>query len=123
LLAYGEWKYLAELLEHQGMPALTTNTITTLDALADELELVRELGHACDHEETLIGLCCVAAPIYDSTGAVVAAVSFSVPTYRFFEKKSEYIAAILDAARRISGSAGPKLKEYPSYEVEEVRDR
>ena len=123
LLAHSEWEHIAGLLEHQGMPALTPNTITTLEGLADELELVRDFGHACDHEETLIGLCCVAAPIYDSTGTVVAAVSFSVPTYRFFEKETEYIAAILDAARHISGSAGPKLEEYPGYEVKEVRNR
>src|SRR5215212_10830811 len=77
LLAHSEWEHIAGLLEHQGMPALTPNTITTLEGLADELELVRDFGHACDHEETLIGLCCVAAPIYDSTGTVVAAVSFS----------------------------------------------
>jgi DNA-binding IclR family transcriptional regulator len=118
LLAHSEWEYVAELFEDQGMPALTPSTITDLDVLAEELERVRERGYAYDHEETLVGLCCVGAPIYGSGGAVVAAVSLSVPAYRFRPKKEKYTAAILDAARRISESAGPKLKEYPSYEME-----
>lgn len=118
LLAHCEWEYVAELLEDQGMPALTPNTITNLDDLADELERVRERGYAYDHEETLVGLCCVAAPIYGSRGTVVAAVSLSVPAYRFRTRKSKYTAAILDAARRISENAGPKLEEFPGYEME-----
>ena len=118
LLAHSEWEHVAGLLEDQGMPALTPNTITTLDTLAEELEQVRERGCAYDNEETLIGLCCVAAPIYGSEGKVVAAVSFSVPAYRFCPRKDEYTAAILDAGRLISKNAGPKLKEYPNYEME-----
>src|SRR3990170_2667140 len=79
LLAHCEWEYAAELLEDQGLSALTSNTITELDALADELERVRERGYAYDDEETLVGLCCVAAPVYGSKGKVVASVSLSVP--------------------------------------------
>src|ERR687898_521283 len=111
LLAHCEWEYVAELLEDQGLPALTSNTI-------NELERVRERGCAYDDEETLVGLCCVAAPIYGSKGKVVASVSLSVPAYRFHSRKDEYTAAIFDAARHISESAGAKLQEYPSYEME-----
>lgn len=114
LLANSEWKHVAELLEHQGMPALTPNTITDLDVLADELERVRERGYAYDHEETLVGLCCVAAPIYDPGDTVVAAISFSVPAFRFRPREEEYTAAILDAARRISEDAGRALKSTPA---------
>lgn len=109
LLAHTEWEYVAEMLEDQGMPELTPNTITTLDVLAEELERVREQGYAYDNEETLVGLCCVGAPIYGSEGTVVAALSFSVPAFRFQPKKSEYTATILDAARCISENAGPAL--------------
>jgi len=35
LLAHSEWEYVAERLEDQGMPELTPNTITNLDALAE----------------------------------------------------------------------------------------
>lgn len=111
LLAHSDWDYVRRLLEDQGMPALTPNTITTLEGLAAELEQVRERGYAYDHEETLIGLCCVAAPIHDSRGEVIAAVSISVPAYRFGPQEAEYTAAILEAARSISGSPGCTLEE------------
>ena len=114
LLAHSEWGYIAEFFEDQGMPTLTPNTITTLDALAEELERVRERGYAYDSEETLVGLCCVGAPIYSVGGKVVAAISFSVPAYRFCSGKDEYTEAILDVGRRISESASPTLEEYPS---------
>jgi IclR family KDG regulon transcriptional repressor len=121
LLAHTGWEYVAGMFEDQGMPALTPNTINTLDALADELERVRERGYAYDHEETMVGLCCVAAPVYDSEDTVVAAVSLSVPAFRFHPTKDEYTAAILDGARLISEKAGAKLEEYPvhaDYEME-----
>ena len=114
LLAYSEWEYIAELFEDQGMPKSTSNTITTIDALAEELERVRERGYAYDNEETLVGLCCTAAPIYNIGGEVVAAVSFSVPAYRFCSRKDEYTETIVDAARCISESASRTLEEYPN---------
>ena len=117
LLAHSEWEQVAERLEDQGMPALTPNTITTLDVLAEELERVRERGYASDHEEIMVGLCCVAAPVYGPGGEVIAAVSFSVPAYRFVSNEGNYTAAILDAGRRISKDAGANLEEYPDYEV------
>jgi DNA-binding IclR family transcriptional regulator len=118
LLAHCEWEYVAELLKDQGLPALTGNTITNFDVLAEELERVREQGYAYDEEETSVGLCCVAAPIYGSGGKVVASISLSVPAYRLHPKKDEYTAAILDAADRISENAGARLKEYSDYEME-----
>jgi DNA-binding IclR family transcriptional regulator len=119
LLAHSsEWEHVAERLEDQGMPALTSNTITTVGGLAEELERVRERGYAYDHEEIMVGLCCVGAPVHGPGGEVVAAVSFSVPAYRFGPNEDNYTAAIVDAARRISEDAGAKLAEYPDYKVE-----
>lgn len=118
LLAHCEWEYVVQMLKDQGMPELTENTITDLDVLAEELEQVRERGYAYDNEEIMIGLCCVAAPIYDSSGTVVAAISFSVPAFRFCPRKEKYTAAILDAAQCISSNAGVRLKEYPGNKLE-----
>jgi DNA-binding IclR family transcriptional regulator len=46
----------------------------------------------------------VAAPIRDAGGQVVAAVSFSVPAFRFKEREDEYTEGILEAAERISAA-------------------
>lgn len=113
LLASIEWDHVAATFENQGMPALTPNTITTLDVLNKELERVREQGYALDYEETLIGLCCVAAPVRDPAGSTVAAVSLSVPAYRFEPKQEAYTDAVLEAAQRISESVGPEMREFP----------
>lgn len=104
LLASCEWERVAEALEHQGLPALTPNTITDLEGLKDELERVKEQGYAFDEEEVTVGLCCAAAPILNSKGEVIAAVSLSVPAFRFYDGKEKYLAAILEAAERISKS-------------------
>ncbi len=60
----------------------TTRTITTRDALATELDLVRRRGHAVADEELEPGLVAIAAPVRDSAGHVVAALSVSGPSVR-----------------------------------------
>jgi IclR family KDG regulon transcriptional repressor len=95
-----------QLLSASSMPALTPNTITTIEALQDELERVRAQGYAYDIEEAVEELCCVAAPIHDHTGEVVAAMSLSVPAYRFQQCKDQYRQAIIGATRQVSESLG-----------------
>lgn len=58
---------------------MTRNTITTPDAYLAELARVAERGYAVDSEEHEEHIHCVAAPIRDARGEVVAAVSLSVP--------------------------------------------
>lgn len=102
LLASRGWEEIAPALEDQGLPALTPNTITHLDLLRDELREVQKQGYAYDEEEAMVGLCCVAAPIYGRQGEVTAAISLSAPAYRFESCESKYTKAILEAAHRIS---------------------
>lgn len=58
-------------------PALTARTITDASALAAELHRVREQGHAIDDGEIAEGLICVAVPVRQPDGRVLAAVSIS----------------------------------------------
>jgi DNA-binding IclR family transcriptional regulator len=60
----------------------TDQTITTHDALEAELAAVRRNGYATAIAELEDGLVAVAAPVFDSTGACVAALSVSGPAYR-----------------------------------------
>lgn len=106
LLAHRPWEEVVELLKKQGLPRLTTNTIATLEGLRSELDTVRSRGYAYDLEETVLDLRCVAAPIRDHTGEVVAAISFSVPAYRFDQGEERYRAAIVEAARTVSENIG-----------------
>ena len=85
----------------------TKNTITTLAALQQELETVREAGVAFDNEECEIGAKCIAAPIRDYTGKVVAGISITGPQVRLTD---DFIARfrpmLLDYAARISTRLG-----------------
>jgi IclR family transcriptional regulator, KDG regulon repressor len=93
-------------LAWRGLPAFTPNTITDVDELLGLLFQVRAQGYAYDLEEYALELCCVAAPIYNHASVVVAALSFSLPAYRFYERKAVYRAAILEAAKEISERLG-----------------
>jgi len=65
------------------MHSWTQNTITSADALASELSVIRREGIGYDRDEILVGLNCVAAPIFNGSGRAVAALSISGPTGRF----------------------------------------
>ena len=73
---------------------------------SQELEHIRDVGVAYDREETLVGLSCVAAPIYDFTGEVIAALSISLPTVRFLPAESCLTKAVKEATKEISRSLG-----------------
>lgn len=69
------------------LPALTPNSITTVDDLLSELDKVRKLGYALDDEECEIGVRCVAMGIRNASGTVIAGVSVSGPVQRMTEKQ------------------------------------
>lgn len=58
---------------------MTENTLATPAELLDELEQVRRQGWAQDKSEHEAFVHCIATPIRDASGRVVAAASFSVP--------------------------------------------
>jgi DNA-binding IclR family transcriptional regulator len=76
------------LLAHGAIPGpgelerYTDHTITTQEALAAELAAVRRDGYATAVAELEVGLVAVAAPVFDGTGACIAALSISGPAYR-----------------------------------------
>ncbi|MEJ2715910.1 MAG: IclR family transcriptional regulator [Deltaproteobacteria bacterium] len=66
-----------------GLPRFTETTITDRQTLLSELERIRREGLAHDNAEYEVGLRCVAAPVRDSFGLVVAAISVAWPEQRF----------------------------------------
>jgi DNA-binding IclR family transcriptional regulator len=106
ILASRPWDEVQQILLSRGMPMLTSHTITTVDAFKAELAQVAAQGYAYDIEETAEELCCVGAPIRDHSGAVVAALSLSVPTYRFQQTREHYRLAVVGATKQISESLG-----------------
>ena len=106
LLAYSDEEEVKRIIQIAGLPRITENTITDEEELLQNLAKIRKQGFAYDLEEILPDLCCVAAPIYDYTNNVIAAISMSVPAYRFRRSQTEYRDAIVRAAKIISERLG-----------------
>lgn len=70
----------------------TPNTITSLSKLKEHLREARRLGWAKDNEEYIIGNRCVAAPIFDYRGEIIAAVSASGPVSLLTDERVPSIA-------------------------------
>lgn len=86
----------------------TSKTLTDPKALVDHLKKVAKQGYAVDDEEFEEGVKCVAAPIRDYTGNIVAAISISGPAMRMPDKKiaEELASAVKEAGEEISRRLG-----------------
>jgi DNA-binding IclR family transcriptional regulator len=82
LLSYEDLESVHNHYSNIGLTQYTNNTITCVDKLIKELEESREQGYSLDNMEHEIGVCCIAAPIRDHTGRVVAALSIAGPENR-----------------------------------------
>ncbi len=106
LAALPEWE-LADLLSKCDLSPRTSMTITCPVALMEELARVRTQGYAVDDQELEEGLMCLAAPIRNHQGQVVAAISISGSPARFAEGHIEAkVAELIAAANNISISLG-----------------
>lgn len=90
LLAHLEPQRLEEVLKRP-LPRRIKHSITSPDDLRKELEKIRKSGYATDKQESEIGICCVAAPIWGADGQVVAAISISGPSERLQQKGLETV--------------------------------
>jgi IclR family acetate operon transcriptional repressor len=100
-------KRLSKILHQRGMPRLTVKTITAPAALRAGLDRIRVAGYAVDDEEHAAGLRCIAAPIFDETGDVVAAVSASGPMVRIDDERIGQLGTlVLATACEISAALG-----------------
>jgi DNA-binding IclR family transcriptional regulator len=106
LLAYTPEEEVRRIVRQAGLPRFTPNTITDEEELQQSLAKIRKQGYAYDLEEILPDLCCVGAPIYNHSGQVIAAVSMSIPAYRFRRAQKEYRDAIVRTAKIISQRLG-----------------
>ena len=106
LLAYSSEEEVQRIIQTAGLPSFTPNTITDEEELGQNLAKIRRQGFAYDMEEILPDLCCVAAPIYNHLGHVIAAISMSIPAYRFRRSQTEFREGVMRAAKKISKQLG-----------------
>lgn len=76
---------VSHILDQTRLTAVTRNTLTSKDAILQELGEIRQRGYAIDREELEYGLVCIAAPIMNAIGEPIAAISCSGPLQRMTE--------------------------------------
>lgn len=81
----------------------TEHSVATVEQLLEELERAAAQGYAVDRQEIIPGGVCVAAPVYDRSGRMVAALSATMPAMRaegaFF---GEMVRKVCAAAAQVS---------------------
>jgi DNA-binding IclR family transcriptional regulator len=90
-----------------GMPPVTSTTITDEEAMLAHLQEVRKRGYAWDDEERILGVRCVAAPVYAHDKSLLGAISLAAPAIRMpwdrVWQLGEEVRAAADAISRQFG--------------------
>jgi len=92
IMAYLSENEINFTIREKGLEKFTENTVTTKKELENEFKKIREQGFAVDNMEHEEGVQCVAGPIRDYTGKVIASMSISGPAFRINENDIPIIA-------------------------------
>ncbi|MFD0967006.1 DNA-binding transcriptional regulator KdgR [Seminibacterium arietis] len=104
------------MLENVTFVRHTDKTLENIDLLECEIEKVRQQHYAEDNEEQEAGLRCIATPIYDRFGQIIAGISISLPTIRFKEENLPHLVKLLQhSSQRISQQLG--YYHYPKINL------
>ena len=110
ILAHLPSTQLADYLAGTTLRPFTKKTLTSASELKANLRQIVTLGYAIDDQEREEGVRCVAAPVRDHGGRVIAAISIAGPTMRVTKEKiAELAAHVMRAANEISGGLGYRV--------------
>lgn len=94
---------LQSLLERASFEKVTEHTLTSKEAVMQQIRQIRHCGYARDDEELEYGLTCIGAAVVDSRNEPIGGISVSGPTSRMDEKQlNEIIPTLIEYAKIIS---------------------
>lgn len=118
MLAYMPPEELAAILPQLEFRRITANSVGSLQELQTHLQKVRRNGYACDLEEYEPHIRCIAAPVWDHSGAVNASVSITGPAVRMSLTRLRQLAPLIqDAGNRISRELGYQASNRGNHHV------
>lgn len=108
---------LADLTPHElemrfkniQLERFTEQTITSFEKLQENLVTVQKNGYAIDNQEVIPGGICIAAPIYDKTSRVIAAISATIPLVRITD---EFMAEAIEKIRSMANNVSMRLGKF-----------
>ncbi|PKP61645.1 IclR family transcriptional regulator [Candidatus Atribacteria bacterium HGW-Atribacteria-1] len=107
LLAYLPEEERKKILEQKGLLRFTEKTITDKKELEKELNKIKKQSFALDREENEKDVRCIAAPIKNYQGKVIAAISISGPVYRIDINKQNHLKeALIRTSKKVSKRLG-----------------
>lgn len=101
LLAHAPDDVLAAVVRG-GLERRTPRTLTGAGLLKKQLDQVGETGLSYEFEESVVGVVCVASPVFGADGAVATAISVAGPINRF--RPQQHAQAVRAAAQGISAT-------------------
>ena len=107
LVAHLPKSEIIEILRVRGMEKKTNKSITSTAKFLSDAAKVKKYGFAVDNEENSIGVRCIAAPVFDATGNVVAALGTSSTILQIDEENlPRFVDLIKKSAHRVSRQLG-----------------
>lgn len=96
---------LREIIKGLELTRHTANTLTTPEALLEELKRIREQGFAFDDEENEPHIRCLGSPVFNRQQEPVGAISVSMPVYRHDAQRHELcVRLVRETAKRITAA-------------------
>lgn len=82
-------------LSKKAFEKFTKKTLESPEEVLEQVRRARELGYAIDNEEHEEGIFCMAVPIYDYRGKIIAAISTAGQNKEFVESPPEEVLALM----------------------------
>jgi DNA-binding IclR family transcriptional regulator len=102
--------YLSTLSEHEvesliggtGLTQFSTDTVTSMDQLLDELEKIRDQRFAIDHQEFLAGTVAIGVPVFDFKKRLSLVLTVQAPVFRLpMQQLESCLPALREASHRL----------------------
>lgn len=95
LVAHWPAEEIDLLIERSGLRPLTSKSLPSKECVVEDLKLARIRGYAVDDEEYVVGMRCVAAPIWTSSGEPTYAMSISGLAARVTRNRVHEVAKLV----------------------------
>lgn len=111
LLAWKGEQEVRSILDRVDFVPIAPNTITSKDEYIEQLTEIRGRGWALDDEESAKMVRCVAAPVWDRSGKVCAALSVSTLTdLDSYEQLIDITNKVQETARELTDKLGGQVR-------------